>query len=106
MQVTMVKNIAINKLPPASPTIAEISLVPIPVVVMTQAIIPATAQAAPTVKVLFAVSCSASKNLLGVMRVSLRNRLTTIARSVPMIAAIAMVVLRMKMTSAISGTSR
>ena len=50
--------------PPESPTMAEMSFVPMPVVVMMQAMIPATAQAAPTVSVLFAVSSRASKNLV------------------------------------------
>ena len=61
MQVSIVRNRATILYPPEAPMIMEISDEPIPVVVMTQAMIPATAQAMPTVSVLLAPLSSASK---------------------------------------------
>ena len=92
--------------PPESPTMAEMSFVPMPVVVMMQAMIPATAQAAPTVSVLFAVSSRASKNLVKFILVSFLKRLTITARTVPIMAARAIVVFIIRITNAIRGNRR
>ena len=64
----MVRNSATMSRPPETPTMMVISAEPMPVVVMTQAMMPATAQAMPTVRVLRAPDSSASKNLLTSMR--------------------------------------
>ena len=92
--------------PPERLTMAEISLLPMPVVVMTQAMVPATAQAMPTVRVDRAPFSRASKNLWMLMRVSLENMLTTMAQPVATIAARLMVVFIIMTTSSTRGSSR
>ena len=61
MQVSIVRKSATILYPPEAPMIMEMSEEPMPVVVMTQAMMPATAQAMPTVRVLLAPDSSASK---------------------------------------------
>ena len=84
----------------------EISRAPIPVVVITQAMVPATAQAIPTVSVDRAPFSSASKNLWMLILVSLDSMLTAMAEAVATIAARLSVVLTIMMTMMISGRRR
>ena len=91
MQVSIVSIKAINKLPLDMLTMAEIRTWPRPVIVTTPAMIPATPQAMATEIVFFVPFSNTVIKPLGVMRVSLRNILTTMATKVAMTAERAIV---------------
>ena len=91
MQHSMVRNRAMMRVSPATPTMAVMKIWPRPVMVTTPAMMPAMAQATATDRVFLPPFSSASTKREGVMRFSLLIMLTAMESTVATMAENAMV---------------